>query len=81
MNDLVVVGEIQNNAQVEKQFVKVIMTSCDANNAILTTDNAYPEPSTLQPGLSGQFKDYISQESVGGDINVVKSLKIALTND
>jgi hypothetical protein len=64
-----------------KAIVKVIITSCDANNAILATDNAYPESSTLQPGQSGSFKDYISQESVGGDINVVKSLKIALTND
>ena len=75
------VGEIQNMAQQEKQFVKVIITPYDASNAILTTDNTYTEPSTLQPGQSGPFKDYISQESVGGDLNAVKSLKIALTSD
>jgi hypothetical protein len=80
INDLVVVGEIQNTAQLEQQNVKVILTAYDANNAILTTDITYTEPLTLQSGQTGPFKDYLTPESVGGDINSIKSLKIALSS-
>jgi hypothetical protein len=78
LNDLVIVGEIQNTAQVEKQFVKFVVTAYDANNAILASDFTYTEPDTLQAGQTGPFKDYINSESVSGDINSIKSLKIAL---
>ena len=79
LNDLVVVGEVKNNAQVEKQLVQLIITAYDKNNNILTTDIAHTQPNNLQAGQSGPFKDYISEESVGGDINAVKSFKIAVT--
>jgi hypothetical protein len=81
LNDLVVVGEVKNNAQVEKQLVQLIITAYDKNNNILTTDIAYTQPNNLQAGQSGPFKDYISEESVGGDINAIKIYKIAVTSN
>ena len=78
---MVVVGEVKNNAQEEKQLVQLIITAYDKNNNILTTDITYTQPNNLQAGQSGPFKDYISEESVGGDISAVKSYKIAVTSN
>jgi hypothetical protein len=47
INDLVVVGEVKNNPQEEKQLVQLIITVYYKNNNILTTDITYTHNQTI----------------------------------
>jgi hypothetical protein len=78
---LVLVGEVKNNPQEEKQLVQLIITAYDKNNNILTTDITYTQPNNLLAGRSGPFKDCISKESAGGDISAAKSYRISITSN
>ncbi|MFI5406562.1 MAG: FxLYD domain-containing protein [Nitrososphaerales archaeon] len=51
-----IVGEVANNCEEDKEFVKVIATLYDENKSVIGSEYTYTQPSTIPASESSSFK-------------------------
>jgi len=70
-----IVGEVLNNADGDKEFVKVTATLYGDENSVIGTDYTFTDPSTITSNEAAPFKLLIGTNDVG-DLNDIDSYKI-----
>jgi hypothetical protein len=73
-----IVGEAKNNGNETVEFVKVTVTLYDDIGSIIGAEDAYTDPSYLEPGMKAPFKVSIRSGSLMDD---TEAYRIALSWD
>lgn len=57
---LVITGEVRNNSDRSKKFIKILATLYNSDGSVVETDYTYSDRDVLSPGETSGFKMYVS---------------------